>query len=187
MKYCSNCGTPVDFRIPEGDTLPRYICNHCQTIHYQNPKVIVGALVEHENRILLCKRAIEPRYNTWTLPAGFMENGEDTITGAIRETWEEACAHIRIESLYRLIDVPHISQVHLIYRAQLLTPDFSPGAESLEVALFSESEIPWDNLAFRTNSVTLRDYFADRRVNAPWPMKTLTLDHPLQQSTTFLP
>ena len=187
MKYCSNCGTPVTFLIPAGDTLPRHVCPNCNTIHYQNPKIIVGALIESAGRILLCRRAIEPRYNTWTLPAGFMENGEDTATGAMRETWEEACARIQIDGLYRLIDVPHINQVHLIYRAHLLTPDFHPGAESLEVALFAETEIPWDNLAFRTNTAALHDYFEDRHANRPWPVRTLSLERPPADQAALLP
>lgn len=142
MKYCSNCGATVAFRIPPGDSLPRHVCEQCGTIHYQNPKLVVGALAEWGDRILLCRRAIEPRHGMWTLPAGFMENEETTAQAAARETLEEACARIEVGELYTLIDVPHISQVHIIYRARLLDLDFRPGEESLEVALLREDEIP---------------------------------------------
>jgi len=163
MKYCSNCGATVAFRIPPGDSLPRHVCEQCGTIHYQNSLLVVGALAEWEDRILLCRRAIEPRHGMWTLPAGFMENEETTAQAAARETLEEACARIEVGKLYTLIDVPHISQVHIIYRARLLDLDFRPGEESLEVALFSEDEIPWDEIAFPTVSQTLRLFFDDLR------------------------
>ena len=142
MKYCSSCGAAVAFRIPPGDTLPRHVCERCGTIHYQNPKVVVGALPVWEDKVLLCRRAIEPRHGMWTLPAGFMENEETTAQAAARETLEEACARIEVGELYTLIDVPHISQVHIIYRARLLDLDFRAGEESLEVGLFTEDEIP---------------------------------------------
>ncbi len=163
MNYCSNCGQNVDFRIPTGDTLPRHVCDHCGTIHYVNPKVVVGAIPEWEDRILLCRRAIEPRHGYWTLPAGFMENAETTAAAAARETLEEACARIDVGEMFTLINVPHISQVHIVYRARLLDLDFAPGDESLEVALFSEQDIPWKQIAFRTIGLTLRHYFDDRR------------------------
>ena len=163
MKYCSNCGATVAFRIPPGDTLPRHVCEQCGTIHYQNPKLVVGALAEWGDRILLCRRAIEPRHGMWTLPAGFMENEETTAQAAARETLEEACARIEVGELYTLIDVPHISQVHIIYRARLLDLDFRPGEESLEVALLREDEIPWDHIAFRSIAISLRHFFDDRR------------------------
>ena len=163
MKYCSNCGATVAFRIPPGDSLPRHVCEQCGTIHYQNPKLVVGALAEWGDRILLCRRAIEPRHGMWTLPAGFMENEETTAQAAARETLEEACARIEVGELYTLIDVPHISQVHIIYRARLLDLDFRPGEESLEVALLREDEIPWDRIAFRSIAISLRHFFDDRR------------------------
>ncbi len=163
MKFCSNCGASVESRIPPGDSLPRHVCDQCGTIHYQNPKVVVGALAQWEDRILLCRRAIEPRRGFWTLPAGFMENCETTADAARRETLEEARARIEVGELYTLIDVPHISQVHLVFRARLLDLDFSPGEESLQVALFREEDIPWDDIAFRTIAMTLRHFFADRR------------------------
>ena len=163
MKYCSNCGYPVIRRIPSGDNLPRFVCEQCATVHYQNPKMVVGCIPEWEDRILLCRRAIEPRYGLWTLPAGFMENGETTAEGAAREAVEEANANIEIVSLYTMLDLPHIDQVYIMYRARLLDLDYRPGEESLDVRLFREDEIPWEQLAFRTIDRTLRHYFADRR------------------------
>lgn len=177
MKFCSNCGAGVETRVPPGDNLPRQVCPRCGTIHYQNPKVVVGALAEWEDRILLCRRAIEPRRGFWTLPAGFMENEETTADAARRETIEEACARIEVGSLYTLIDVPHISQIHIVFRARLLDLDFAPGAESLEVALFREEDIPWDDIAFRSISMTLRHYFADR-ARGQWTMLRANVDPP---------
>ena len=162
MKYCSHCGEKVVVRVPEGDNLPRHQCDACGTIHYVNPKLVIGALPEWEDRILLCKRAIEPRRGFWTLPAGFMELGETTEQAAIRETLEEANARVELTGLFTLLCVPHVDQVHLFYRARLLDLDFSAGAESLEVALFTEQEIPWKDIAFRTVSTTIEHYFADR-------------------------
>ena len=162
INYCSACGAPVTLRIPPGDSLPRHICGRCNTIHYSNPKLVVGALPEWENRVLLCRRAIEPCLGKWTLPAGFMENNESVAAAALRETIEESGAHIELGQIYTLMSVPHISQVHVIYRAQLLDLDFAPGEETLEVALFREEEIPWNEIAFRTIALTLRHFFADR-------------------------
>ena len=163
MNFCSHCGQAVVLTIPAGDNLPRYVCPACQTIHYQNPKMVVGAIPEWEDKVLLCRRAIQPKHGLWTLPAGFMENGETTAQGAARETWEEACAQVEIGALYSLYNLPHINQVYLLFRARLLNLDFGPGPESLEVALFREQDIPWDDLAFRTVEATLKAYFADRR------------------------
>ena len=163
MKFCSHCGGTVVFRTPEGDSVPRHICAACGTIHYQNPKMVVGCIPEWEDKILLCRRAIEPKYGLWTLPAGFMENGETTLEGAARETWEEAGARIKIDSLYTLFNLPHINQVYLMFRAKLLDLNYQSGLESLETRLFSEAEIPWDQIAFRTVRATLELYFADRR------------------------
>jgi ADP-ribose pyrophosphatase YjhB (NUDIX family) len=156
----------VTLRIPPGDSLPRHVCASCGSIHYLNPKLVVGAIPEWEDRILLCRRAIEPRLGHWTLPAGFMENAETTAQAAARETLEEACARIEVGDIFTLINVPHISQVHIVYRARLLDLDFCPGQESLEVALFAEPEIPWHDIAFRTISLTLRHYFDDRRAGS---------------------
>ena len=177
MNFCSHCGASVELRIPSGDTLPRYVCRQCATIHYQNPNLVVGALAQWEDRILLCRRAIEPRHGFWTLPAGFMENDETTAQAAVRETAEEACARIEVGELYTMIDVPYISQVHLVYRARLLDLDFSAGEESLEVALLREDEIPWDQIAFRTIGMTLRYFFEDRR-RGNWPFHCASLSLP---------
>lgn len=163
MNFCSQCGAGVVLRVPPGDSLPRHVCNACGTIHYLNPKLVVGAIAEWGDRVLLCRRAIEPRSGFWTLPAGFMENAETTAQAAARETLEEACARIEVGPMFTLINVPHISQVHIIYRARLLDLAFSPGEESLEVALFSEADIPWQDIAFRTISMSLRHFFEDRR------------------------
>jgi len=163
MKFCSNCGSPVALRVPPGDTLPRYVCDSCSTIHYRNPLMVIGSIPEWEDCVLLCKRAIEPRSGLWTLPAGFMELGETTAQAALRETLEEATARIELGELFTLLSVPQVNQVHLFYRAKLLDLDFSPGYESLDVALFRESEIPWKEIAFRTISTTLRHFYADRK------------------------
>lgn len=165
IKYCSACGSDrIELRIPEGDNMVRYVCGACDTIHYQNPKIIVGCLPELDGRVLLCLRAIEPRYGLWTLPAGFLENGETVTAGAIRETLEEANARVAIGDLYTMISLPHIGQVYMMFRAQLLDTDFGPGTESLEVKLFHEDEIPWEKLAFRTIARTLRNHFLDRKL-----------------------
>jgi ADP-ribose pyrophosphatase YjhB (NUDIX family) len=163
ITHCNVCGTPVETKVPPGDNLPRAVCPACGHIQYQNPKVVVGAVPVWEDRILLCRRAIEPRLGKWTLPAGFMENGETAPEGAAREALEEANARIEIESLYTLYSVPHISQLYLLFRARLLDLDFSPGEESLEVRLFAEHEIPWDELAFASVKRTLEHFVADRR------------------------
>lgn len=163
MKFCNECGNPVDLTIPEGDNLPRHVCRHCGTIHYVNPKVVVGCIAEWGDHILLCRRSIAPRYGLWTLPAGFMENGESTAQAAARETWEEAQANVDRLAPFSLVSVPHINQVHLFYRARLMNSDFAPGLETLETNLFLEESLPWQALAFRTVELCLRAYYADRR------------------------
>lgn len=163
MKFCSNCGHAVSVKVPAGDTLPRHVCDACDTIHYLNPRMVVGCIVEWEEKILLCKRAIHPRLGFWTVPAGFMENGETTQAGAMRETLEEANARVEIKGLYALYNIPHINQVYILFRARLLDLDFSPGAESLETRLVAEADIPWNELAFATVRDTLRHYYSDRR------------------------
>ncbi len=163
MKFCSNCASPVVKRVPPGDNMPRWVCDACGDIHYQNPKLVVGAIPEWEGRLLLCRRAIEPRYAYWTLPAGFMENGETSGQAALRETLEEAGARIELLAPYSLISVPHVNQVHLFYRARLLDLEFKPGEESLEVALCEEAQVPWKDLAFRTVGLTLKHWLADRK------------------------
>lgn len=161
MKYCSTCGHPVEQRIPEGDNRHRYVCVSCETIHYQNPRIVAGTVPVWEGQILLCRRAIEPRYGYWTLPAGFMENAETTIEAAARETLEEALADVTIEGLYSIIDVPHINQVHMFYRASLIDGQFGAGEESLESRLFSPGEIPWDEISFPTVRKTLELFLID--------------------------
>jgi ADP-ribose pyrophosphatase YjhB (NUDIX family) len=163
MKFCSSCSATLILRIPEGDTLPRFICSTCHTIHYQNPKMIVGCIPEWEGKILLCRRAIAPRQGKWTMPAGFMENSETLAQAAARETLEEANARVEIGDLYAVYSLPHISQVYLLFRARLLDLDFSPGIESLEVKLFDEHDIPWDEIAFRVIHDPLKRYLEERR------------------------
>lgn len=163
IRFCSTCGAPTEQRQPPDDHRPRQVCTSCGAIHYENPKLVVGAIPEWEDgRILLCRRAIEPRHGLWTLPAGFMENHESAAEAAARETLEEANARVQIGELYSFFSLPHMSHVHLLFRARLLDLDFSPGVESLEVRLFDESEIPWDFLAFRTVKMTLQRYFLER-------------------------
>ena len=163
INYCSSCGAAVSLRVPPGDSLPRHVCDACGVVHYRNPRLVVGALPVWDDKVLLCKRAIEPRRGMWTLPAGFMENGETTQEGAARETWEEAGARIEVGGLYTLYNLPHINQVYFMFRARLLDLDFHAGAETLEARLFAESEIPWDQLAFATVRNTLTHYYSDRR------------------------
>jgi ADP-ribose pyrophosphatase YjhB (NUDIX family) len=167
MKFCSECAHPVTVAIPEGDNRPRYVCTQCGTIHYQNPKMVIGSIPvweqDGELKVLLCKRAIEPRYGYWTLPAGFMENEETTGQAAVRETEEEAGANVQLGDLFTLLNVAHVHQVHLFYLARLLDLDYAAGVESLDVQLFAEDEIPWDELAFPTIRTTLELFFADRR------------------------
>lgn len=162
MNFCNQCGGRLTIKTPDGDTLPRYVCLSCGSIHYQNPKVVAGCLPVWENKVLLCRRSIEPRLGLWTLPAGFMENGETLAGAAMRETVEEANAHVSIASLFTLFNLPHINQVYVMFRAQLLDMDFSPGDESSEVELFTEEQIPWDKIAFATIRETLNLYFSDR-------------------------
>jgi ADP-ribose pyrophosphatase YjhB (NUDIX family) len=154
--------------------MPRFVCGDCGTIHYQNPKIVVGCLPEFEQRVLLCRRAIEPRHGLWTLPAGFLENGESIFAGALRETLEEANARVEIGELYTMISLPQISQVYVMFRARLLDLDFGPGPESLDVRLFEEHEVPWEELAFRTIGRTLRNYFLDRKLGV-FPTRVSTL------------
>jgi len=161
MKYCSQCGESVSLRIPDGDRLERYICDSCNTIHYQNPRIITGTIPVRHGKILLCKRAIEPKYGLWTLPAGFMENDETTIEGAVRETHEETMADVTIDHLFAIFNIPHINQVYIMFRATLNNDDFAPTEESLDVRLFEEHEIPWDELAFPVIHNTLEYYFRD--------------------------
>jgi ADP-ribose pyrophosphatase YjhB (NUDIX family) len=161
MKFCSNCGAAVALRIPEGDHLPRYVCESCGTIHYRNPRLVVGCVPVHAGRILLCRRAIEPRRGYWTVPAGFMENGETLQEAAARETREEALAEVEIGSLLSVVHVLHAEQVHVFFRATLPEAHFGAGAESLEVKLVTPEDIPWSDIAFPSTDFTLRRYLED--------------------------
>ncbi len=164
IKHCKYCGTAVVYRIPDdGDTRQRAVCPGCHTIHYENPLNVVGTVPVWGDKVLLCKRNIEPRRGKWTLPAGFMELGETTSEGAARETDEEAGAQFEMQGLFSVMSVPRVGQVHLFYRARLLSDQFAPGHETLEAKLFSEEEIPWEEIAFRTVKETLECFFADRR------------------------
>lgn len=162
MNFCSQCGSPVISRIPHGDDRPRHMCDACGTIFYSNPKIVAGCIPQWDQQLLLCRRAIEPRSGLWTLPAGFMENGESTAEAAARETLEEANARVEMGKLFAYLNIPSLSQVYVIFLARLMDLDFSAGAESLEVRLFHEHEIPWDEIAFPSIERALRLYFQDR-------------------------
>lgn len=166
--HCRQCGAPVQYRIPAQDNRERAICSACETIHYENPLNVVGTVPIWSVKgklpeVLLCRRAIEPRRGYWTLPAGFMELGETTEQGALRETIEEAGARVELEGLFSVLNVVRVGQVHFFYRARLLDTRFEPGEESLEARLFGPSDIPWDEMAFRTVRETLQFYFEDHR------------------------
>jgi ADP-ribose pyrophosphatase YjhB (NUDIX family) len=164
IKHCRNCGSAVVYRVPDdGDTRERAVCPSCDTIHYENPLNVVGTVPHWGEQVLLCKRNIEPRWGKWTLPAGFMELGETTVEGAARETDEEAGAKFEMQELLTVLSVPRVGQVHLFYRARLLSDQFAPGHETIEARLFHEQEIPWQDIAFKTVRETLLCYFEDRR------------------------
>jgi ADP-ribose pyrophosphatase YjhB (NUDIX family) len=164
IKHCKNCGSAVEYRLPDdGDTKQRAVCPACGTVHYENPLNVVGTLPYWGEQVLLCKRNIEPRWGKWTLPAGFMELNETVAQGAARETLEESGAVFELEGLFTLVNVAQVGQVHLFYRARLLSEQFDPGHETLEARLFTEAEIPWEEIAFRTVKETLTRYFDDRR------------------------
>ena len=163
MNFCSSCGSTVTLLIPAGDNRQRYVCDACGMVHYQNPNVVTGCIPEWDDRILLCKRAIEPRYGTWTLPAGFMENGESSMFGAAREAREEANAEVHRLKLFCVFSIPHINQVYTMYRGELHRGQASPGDESLEVMLASEDEVPWNELSFPVIIETLKLYYEDRQ------------------------
>ena len=164
IKHCKSCGTAVEQRLPDdGDTKVRAVCPACATVHYVNPLNVVGTIPVWGDKVLLCKRNIEPRFGKWTLPAGFMEMGETTAEGAARETEEEAGAEFVLQALFSLVNVARVGQVHLFYRAELLSDVFNPGFETQEAQLFDEADIPWDEIAFHTVKHTLERFFADRR------------------------
>lgn len=164
MNYCSHCGSPLVSCIPDGDDRPRFVCERCKTVHYENPKLVVGCIATWKDGILFCRRAIEPRYGKWTLPAGFLENGETVAEGAKRETLEEAQARVAGLIPYTLYNLTFVNQVYLIFRGRLMDRNFAPGEESLEVCLFTEAEIPWDEIAFPVIRESLSLYVADLHV-----------------------
>ena len=174
MKFCIKCGASVSMIVPDGDTRKRAVCDNCGHIHYVNPRVVTGCLPVHKEQVLLCKRAIEPRYGFWTLPAGYLENGETITDGASRETMEEANANVAGLELYTVFSLPHISQIYMFFLAELKKPEFSSGEESLEVKLFSENEIPWDSLSFPVVTQTLEFFFEDRKTNV-FPVRYIDL------------
>jgi ADP-ribose pyrophosphatase YjhB (NUDIX family) len=163
MKFCSQCGNPVVVKAPPGDHLPRHVCEHCGTIHYQNPKLVVGCVTEWEGKVLLCRRAIAPRAGFWTLPAGFMENGESLEQAALRETREEALAEVELLAPLASVSVPHVHQVHYMFHGRLVHGKYGIGVETSEVGLFNEENIPWNDIAFPSVRYTLECFFADRR------------------------
>jgi ADP-ribose pyrophosphatase YjhB (NUDIX family) len=175
LNFCSVCSHAITRRIPPGDNRERACCDQCGAVHYVNPKVVVGTLPVWGQQVLLCRRAIEPRHGFWTLPGGFLEVAESTPAGALRETDEEAGARVVLGKLFTMLDVLHVHQIHLFYLAELVDVDFAPGEESLEVRLFDEADIPWDDLAFRTVSTTLRYFFEDRR-RGRFELHTGTID-----------
>lgn len=162
MRYCPACGQPVETAVPEGDNRPRAVCTACGTIHYINPKLVVGTVPVWEGSILLCRRAIEPRRGFWTLPAGFMEIGETLAEAALRETWEEALARVELGALFSVVDVVHAAQVHVFFAATLGTREFGEGIETLETRLFLPGDLPWGELAFASNRIALEQYLASR-------------------------
>ncbi|MEP3857927.1 MAG: NUDIX hydrolase [Porticoccus sp.] len=167
MNFCGQCGKPVNLKVPTGDNRRRHVCGHCDTIHYQNPRVISGCIPVVGDRVLLCRRAIEPRYGMWTLPAGFLENGETVLQGALRECWEEAMAKLNEPILSGIYDIPHINQVYILYRGVLHNGSYGAGDESLDVRLFSEADIPWEELAFPVITTALKHHFADLKQGLP--------------------
>ncbi|KAI3830137.1 hypothetical protein L1987_04271 [Smallanthus sonchifolius] len=167
INFCQSCGGPTKHEIPDGDEKERAICTLCGKIAYENPKMVVGCLIEHDNKILLCKRKIQPSYGLWTLPAGYMEIGESATEGAIRETWEEAGAKVKVISPFAQLDIPLIGQTYLIFLAKLMTPHFSPGPESSECKLFALDDIPYESLSFSSMLITLKLYIEDIKVGKP--------------------
>jgi len=162
MKFCRECGAPVEWTVPPGDDRERFVCPACSTVHYQNPRMVVGCIPEWEDRVLFCRRRIEPRAGKWTLPAGFLENGESVACGAVRETLEEACARVSDLVPFAMFNLTFVNQVYLMFRGTLAAPDAAPGPESLEVDFFTEKQVPWDDLAFPVIRETLALYFQDR-------------------------
>jgi ADP-ribose pyrophosphatase YjhB (NUDIX family) len=178
-RFCSHCGNTTEFLVPEGDHLPRNVCRSCGTVHYENPRIVVGCVAEHASRILICRRAIEPRRGFWTIPAGFMENAETLEAGAARECQEEALARANITSLLAVINIPEAHQVHIFFRAHLVDGAFGAGPESLESRLVDAAQIPWDEIAFPSTRYALEQFLADRAAGSDRPhLTTLTRRHP---------
>jgi ADP-ribose pyrophosphatase YjhB (NUDIX family) len=165
-RFCCYCGEATTVAVPPGDTRERRLCPSCGAVHYENPRIVVGCVPEHEDRILICRRAIEPRRGYWTVPAGFLENGETLEAGAARESWEEALARVAIGSLLAVVNIPEASQVHVFFRARLAQPGFGAGVESLEAMLVAPEQIPWDDIAFRSTTYALQHYLDDRKTGA---------------------
>jgi ADP-ribose pyrophosphatase YjhB (NUDIX family) len=180
MKYCSSCGHLLEERIPAGDNRHRYVCTKCETIHYQNPRIVAGTVPVWKGQILLCRRAIEPRYGYWTLPAGFMENSETTEEAAARETLEEAMAEVDLKGLYTMVHVPHIDQVHMFFRAEMVDGTHGAGDESLETALFRPHEIPWDEISFPTVKRTLEHFVEDMEAGE-FPLRVSDIRHSIRK------
>lgn len=178
-RFCSYCGGPTTLAVPAGDTRQRRVCPACGVVHYENPRVVVGCVPEHGGRILLCRRAIEPRRGYWTVPAGFLENGESLEDGAARESWEEALAQVQIGTLLAVVNLPEACQVHVFFRAVLANGEYGVGEESLETALVEPDAIPWDDIAFRSTTYALQHYLADRDTGAAdTHVTTLETRHP---------
>ncbi len=178
-RFCSYCGEPTQMRVPAGDTRLRRVCPACGAIDYENPRVVVGCVPEHAGRILLCRRAIEPRRGFWTVPAGFLENGETLEEGAARESWEEALARVEIGTLLAVVNIPEACQVHVFFRATLQGTDYGVGEESLEAALVAPADIPWEDIAFRSTTYALQHYLQDRETGATTThVTTLMRRHP---------
>ena len=177
MKYCSSCGSEVELKVPEEDHLPRYCCVKCKTIHYQNPKIVTGTIPIMRDRVLLCKRAIHPRQGLWTLPAGFLENEETIAQGAFRETLEETKTKVKMGKLYAIFNIPQVSQIYILFFAEVMKEDFGETSESLEVKLFKNEEVPWQKLAFPFVPIVLKHYFEDRK-NKQFDLKIETIERP---------
>lgn len=162
MEYCCSCATKLVKRIPKGDNLPRWLCEQCGFVHYENPKIVVGTLPVIAGKVLLCRRGNEPQYGLWTLPAGYLEMGESTWQGARRETMEEVGLSLNRGELYGVLDIPHASQVHMLFLCELAAGQFDCGDESIELALFGESDLPWHELAFSAYGKLIRHYFNEQ-------------------------
>lgn len=186
INFCHCCGAPMEEKIPLDDDHLRAVCTQCPHVHYENPKMVVGCIPVFQDQILLCQRNIEPRKGKWTLPAGYLENQETVQEGALRETLEETRARVRIMGPYRLFNIVFVDQIYLMFRAELTTQEFGPTSESIQVRLFKEAEIPWDDIAFEVIRQTLMDFFQDRNQGAyPFKIKDLTLQNLRQNIKPF--